>query len=133
MAESIVLDTSVLVKWFVNEHGSDSSRKIRSQQVAGKLVAHVSELALAELANALFSSGNLSKTDIANSVKAVMAINVAVHKISDVVLEAVEIAWEKNLTVYDAIHLALADKLNAKLATFDNEILRKAADIAVKP
>jgi predicted nucleic acid-binding protein len=48
-----------------------------------------------------------------------------VHNFSEVINNAVSIAIELNITVYDAAFLSLAEKLDAKLITLDLKLVKK--------
>ncbi|MEM3782722.1 MAG: type II toxin-antitoxin system VapC family toxin, partial [Thermofilum sp.] len=48
-----------------------------------------------------------------------------VHDFVEVLGETVSIAFEKGLTVYDSIYVALAEKLDAVLVTYDKVLLRE--------
>src|SRR3989344_9414163 len=54
MDNRIVVDTSVALKWFVEEEGSKKARKILEQYKSGSLEILAPEIIGLELANALF-------------------------------------------------------------------------------
>jgi predicted nucleic acid-binding protein len=49
----VVVDTSVVVKWFVPELDSDRALALRAAHVAGRIPLATADLCLVELANAL--------------------------------------------------------------------------------
>ena len=49
----------------------------------------------------------------------------AVHNFSEVINDAMALALELNITVYDAAFLSLAEKLDTRLLTLDQKLVKK--------
>lgn len=119
-----VLDTSVVVKWFSADGEDDlaSALRLRDEILAGKLAVTVPDLLLYELANALRYNPNLTAADVKAAVASVVDMGFAVRGLDSPdshLGRAVEIAFEGNVTVYDACFLALAELEGASLVTAD--------------
>lgn len=121
----IVLDASAAVKWFVREEESDRMLRLRDLIVRGELLALSPDFMLVELANVLRFARGLSKVDIVNAVRAVVAVGVQLRGFLELVDRAAGIALERELTIYDAAYAALAELEGAKLVTYDRELLGK--------
>ena len=132
MRISLVLDASAAVKWFVREEESDEMRKIRDLYLRNKLGIYVPSLLLLELTNALRYVKGLTAADVVNAVNALRALQINIVDDAELLDDAVSMAFESNITVYDAIYLALAKSTNSKLITYDTELLTKFKDIAKK-
>ena len=132
MQVSLVLDASAVVKWFVEEEESNEMRKIRDLYLKGKVTVYVPSLLFVEFANALRSVKGLTLTDVVNAVKALNLLRLNVVSDLDILDRAVELAFKTNITVYDAIYVALAKITNSKLITYDTELLNKFKDLARK-
>ena len=132
MKVSLVLDTSAVAKWFVEEDESSEMYRIRDLYLEGKITIHIPSLLFVELANALRYVKGLTSTDVANAIKALKILCLDVVDNMKVLDEAIEIAFNSNITVYDAIYVALAKTTNSKLITYDIELLSKFKDLAKK-
>jgi predicted nucleic acid-binding protein len=121
----VVLEASALAKWFLVEEESREMRLLRDKIIGSEVEAHVPSLVFVELADMLRYMRGLTPRDVTDSVAAAMSIGLVVHDIVEVLGEAVSIAFEKGLTVYDSIYVALAEKLDAVLVTYDKVLLRE--------
>ena len=120
----VVLDASAIAKWFLREEESEEMRKLLSGIVSGMLEAHVPSLAFVELANLLRYARGLTEEDVVKGVSAAMAIGLVKHEFEEVYDRAIRLAFEKKLTVYDAVYAALAEILDSYLITYDEQLLR---------
>ncbi len=132
MEISLVLDASSIVKWFVKEQESDEMCKIRDLFLEGKLAIYIPSLVFVELANALRYVKNFTASDVINAVKALKLLHLNVVGNDEILDEAIKIAFNYNITVYDALYVALAKITSSKLVTYDKELLTKFSDIARK-
>jgi predicted nucleic acid-binding protein len=119
-----VVDTSVVVKWFVDE--GDSA--LASQYIGTALVAP--ELMLAEIGNAIWKKWRKSEvtTEQAHMVTAFTASFVEILSGELLAEEAVRIAIELSHPVYDCYFLAMAHELDTQVLTFDRKLVRACAD-----
>jgi len=130
----LLIDTSVLVKWFHSEGESElvASRALRSAHVAGELNAHVLDLALYELGNVLVRALRWSAQDTADQLDDLVAIcGVPLAITSSWLRHAAALAVEHNLTFYDAAWAAAARDLGVGLVSADRQLL--ASGLAESP
>ena len=125
MPTEIVVDSSVVAALVTPEQYSDwASKKLLEYNDF-----HALDLNYYEVANAIKYKKS-EKFDAKDTLKAFnQATEIldlyAVHNFSEVINNALAIAIELNITVYDAAFLALAQKLNAKLLTLDQKLVKK--------
>ncbi len=128
--EKKVADASVVVKWFLEEEGSKEALQLREQHVAGKITIIVPELLFLEVLNALRYKGGTQK-NLAEANRALWDLQLHIEKSSSFLLEkASTLALEHNLSLYDALYLALALLYGCPLVTADSA-LAKAGNVVV--
>jgi predicted nucleic acid-binding protein len=132
----VVVDTSVVVKWFVPEADSDIALALRLAHSTGKIPLATADLCLVELANALrFRKPTPTAAEIGQAVRSVLSLDVRTVTPSPELIEsATRLAFERQLTVYDALFVALAADLGYELVTADNELVARCRDLSwVRP
>jgi len=125
MRRKVVLDASAVAKWYFREEESEEMRILRAKIVSGELEVHVPDLVFVELANVLRYARGASIADVVNGVKAAIALGMITHRFEQLLEKAAEIAFAKDLTIYDAVYSALAELEDAPLVTYDRELLAK--------
>jgi predicted nucleic acid-binding protein len=127
----VVIDTSVLAKWFIEEENSEQALRLRAAQMAGRVRGACPDFALVELGNVLryrFSAQDVER--VSASVRSIMSLGIKVVASSpEIVSEGVRVAYAHNLAVYDAIFVALAQDLGYPLVTADAELLRRTQSL----
>ena len=125
-----VIDSSVLVKYFTREKGWLEARKYI---IEGAITL---DLALKELANALWKK-NVQKTIDKELVKKI--INDILQEKPFIIVneqkyiqDALDISLQYNITIYDALFIALAHKLGLELVTADHKQAEAASKQGVK-
>jgi len=132
MKVSLILDVSAIAKWFVEEEESNEMRKIRDLHLKGEITIYIPSLLFIELANALKHVRGITPIDVANAVKALKILHLNIVNDMEILDKAIETAFNNDITIYDAIYVALAKATNSKLITYDTELLSKFKDIARK-
>ena len=125
MATDVVVDSSVIVALVTLEKYSEwASKSIKEHEYF-----HILDLSFYEVANAIRHkmSDNLSAKDGATAFKqAEKMMNLySVHSFSDVIADALNIAMELEISVYDASFLSLSNKLDMRLLTLDQKLAKK--------
>jgi predicted nucleic acid-binding protein len=120
----MVVDASVLLKWFVEEEGSAAARRLITRHAL-----FAPDLALAELANALWASATAGRFE---SRLAGAALDKAAHLLDLVpsapILErAFAMAVGLRHPVYDCLYLAAAEIAATQVVTADTRFQRAAA------
>jgi len=126
---AFVVDTSVVVKWFVDEGGTAQAKAIQLFEAfeAGRCALKAPQLLMFELANALMYSHKLSSAKIVDLLASFQDLKIEIEPLSlPTLAKAVEIACTCGATIYDAYFLALALETDSTLVTADEVFLRKA-------
>jgi len=125
----IVVDASVIVKWFVPEVGAAAAKALLS--AADELVAP--ELARVEVASALIRKairGQLSEADAGNTLRAWFRAladgQIFLLPNADDIEAAAELALELQHPLPDCLYLAAAERLGVALITADRDFARQA-------
>jgi len=127
----VVLDSSIIVKWFLKELYSEEAIKVRNDYVQRKISIAVPSLLIYEVLNALRYSGVYSEEELKEICLALNKYGFEIHDIEgDLKSKVVEIAYRHIITVYEASYVALAMKLKTVLYTADDELLEKFPKIA---
>jgi len=121
-----VVDASVVIKWFVPEVHSDAARRLlayRHDYVAPDLL-------FAETANTIWKKvrrGELSPGNGERLVRDVDRVAVETVPCRALAAEACALAIAVGHTVYDAMYLALAVRLDTRMITADESLARALA------
>lgn len=122
-ADLIVLDASVVVKWFHEEEGTQAAEQLQKRIADGEIRAIVPPLLFYEVANVLTLKAGSETEDViaAHNILENFPFQV-VEVIHAVLEEAIRVARERQLSVYDAIYVALAILSGATLITADKKL-----------
>lgn len=129
----IVLDTSVVVKWFSEEEGRELALDYLRQLQEGEVEIFLPELAKYELANALLKGKGLPfrLVDKVLGVFYSLPLNFVAENLQ-LAKESYQLAEKAGITYYDASFLSLAKDMNAALITANPRHQRKIRGIEIK-
>jgi len=129
MEKRVVVDTSVAVKWFSKEgeglapQALSLLRFCRDERI--KLV--VPDIIIYELANALKIGKSLPQQLVLQSIKDFMDFGPQIVSVDAYwVAQGLEFMFQANLTVYDAVFVAVAEVFDIPLITEDRKHHRKS-------
>lgn len=131
---SLLIDTSVLIKWFHEEGESEvaAARALRDAHVAGELDAHIIDLATYELGNVLIRALHWNATDVADQLDDLITLlGPPLGLASPWLRDAASLAKRHGLSFYDASWAAAAAGLGIALASADVGLVR--AGLAESP
>ena len=129
-AKKVVVDASVVAKWFMEEVYSDKAVLLRDKYVAREILLTSPSIMPYEVLNALRYSGLYSKEELVDIVRTLERYGIEHWDLEREYGERVaEVAIELNVSVYDASYVALAEIVNARLVTADEEIVTKAKNL----
>ncbi|MHA1401584.1 MAG: type II toxin-antitoxin system VapC family toxin [Candidatus Heimdallarchaeaceae archaeon] len=122
--EIIVIDASVLVKWFINESDSKYAIWIRNQYIEGTIKIIAPDLILYEVLNALKYSKIFDEKELKEISQTIIEYGITRYSFTkDLINTAIELAINNNLTIYDASYLSLAIHQKGILITADEKLL----------
>lgn len=127
MEGPVVLDTSVILKWFRQEEVLASQALApRDAYLDGRIVVTVLSLVAYELANVLCYRADLATDQVQTAVRSLFDMGFEWVLLSSAMTRrAVGIARAYQATVYDAAFAALAEWLNATFTTADERLARR--------
>ncbi|MBI5574149.1 MAG: type II toxin-antitoxin system VapC family toxin [Elusimicrobia bacterium] len=118
-----VLDTSVILKWFLEEPGTNEAVSFKSRYETGEIDIVEPDLLIYELANVLRYKKCFPETAIKAAVKSLYDLRIKFFTPTFSLMEnAVHISLKTNLSVYDCIYSSLAMKLSSPLITADRKL-----------
>lgn len=130
----LMIDTSVLIKWFHDEGENEVSeaRAIRDAHVRGDLDAHILDLAIYEVGNVLARGLNWTAARIGDQIDDLIAIvGSPIVMAQGWFRDAAALAQTHTLSFYDASWAATAIALRVPLVSADRRLL--AAGLAETP
>lgn len=120
--EKLLLDSSVVVKWFSEEEKTREVVEIRDAHVKGRVEILVTPLLLCEIANALRYKPDYDLQRLRKAVSALYGLHLVVEEIDEELLaRAGQIALEAGVTVYDALPVARAEGHQTICITADEQ------------
>lgn len=123
---NIVLDASIAVKWFniKNEDNVDIALEIQRRKISNKLEIIVPDLFFLEILNAFITKSKFSSGDVFIIEEALHKMNlIIIFPDNNILKNAIKIAYNSHLTIYDSLYLEVAKVNNALLLTEDKKIL----------
>lgn len=123
---TLLIDTSVVVKWIVAEEGSDIAMTFHGSDLAAP------GLMLLELGNVLWMKVRSGEMLAAQAIAGLTEVGSVVRTLStdNLQLRALEIGIDLNHPVYDCAYLALAEAGGMRVLTADKRLVKSAANTA---
>lgn len=126
----LVLDTSVILKWFTEETHSDVAVKLRNEFYRGIHGIVEPDLMIYEFANALNYNPNYTAEDVKKAIDSLVELQIDVMAPTIRLLkDASEIAKKHDITVYDAVFVALAKSIGAVFVTADKKLHNRIKEL----
>lgn len=117
-----VLDSSVVLKWFVDEVDSDLAIHLRDEYVEGLREIIIPDLLLYEISNALRYNTSFTVKEIKDSIDSIIDLEIEIVTPTKYLIhQSIEIARTDNITCYDAIFIALAVDIGDHVITADKK------------
>lgn len=123
-----VLDTSVVVKWFLEEEGSDRADLLLQQLAEDTTRAVVPSTLFSELANVFWvhRRNGLTEADAQNFWGELVHLPLDIIEVSHQLLfEALAFSFREQVSPYDSTFVVLARKLECDLVTADGVLWSK--------
>ncbi len=113
----VVVDASAALKWILDENGQDTALRLLDEDVL-----HAPDFLLLEVANVLWSKVRrriLDRPEADAAYEAIAAVPIAYTPVAELTVPARSLAHALDLSVYDALYAALAQRLRCAVATAD--------------
>ena len=126
----LVLDTSVILKWFTQENYSGVAVNIREDFYSGIHEIVEPDLLVYEFTNVLRYNPNYTTEDVVKAVDSLieMGLDIVVPT-AEVLKGAVTLAKKYDITVYDAVFVSLAKLIDATIITADEKLYGKVKEL----
>lgn len=126
----LVLDASVAVAWIIPDEANETARALFRRALTEP--AHTAFHFPSELANAVLTAQRCRRIDEAErlaGLRTVEQLGIRIDQVGPALVHTAvyELAAKRSLSLYDALYLELAIRLDLPLATLDNG-LREAAE-----
>lgn len=124
--DRLVLDASVVIKWYVEEEGTDRALRILDDYSNGKLDLISVQLMPFEVINALRYARDFGTLDLLKVGESLSKLQIGLFPLLDGLYEkAVSYAVEYGTTIYDASYLSLAMNTDSVFYTSDSKFVEK--------
>lgn len=115
----VVLDASVLVKWFIDEDDDEKPGLLLEAVKNNQLQLVLPDLALAEVANAIRFDRTYLEGECQQIIAQLLELDPVIVALQNVIPTAVSFVYQSKLTVYDALYVAVAEDFDIPLITAD--------------
>lgn len=123
----IVVDASIVIKWFCPEDGQDEALTIFQDHISGRDEIFVPDLLFYEVVNTLRYKNDLESPAVEEFIETLSKASLVRVGADDQFLKQVyNLAREFDLSVYDASYLALAEILQCVFVTADKKLTARA-------
>lgn len=122
----VVVDSSVVIKWFVLEPYSNEARQVLREYEMGVLNLLAPDFMLAEFGNILWKKRRfqgLQESDAQLIIDAFRRLTFVLTPTSVLLEEAYRLAISHQCTVYDALYLALSVREQCRFVTADRPLV----------
>jgi predicted nucleic acid-binding protein len=125
--EKIILDTSVIIKWFFEEDEKDvkNANLILNKYYNSEIRIIAPEIALFEISNVIKNRiKNLEDKNMgAEIIDKIFNLGIIFYVTKEILKNAFNIAIDINESVYDCIFIAVAEHFKSKFITDDKKLL----------
>lgn len=123
---TLVVDSSVVVKWYVIEEFRNEALAIRDSYLNGMFKLAAPNLMIYEVVNAVrYSRKDIQPEKLKAICESIAKYGFELYELKGEYANlAIDVALENNITVYDASYVALANYLDTILYTSDTKLLQ---------
>lgn len=122
----LVIDASVLIKFYVPEILSDRAQEVMSWVADGELMLLAPDLLYPETGNILWKKQRLHELtpdEVEEIVDAITSLPIKIEYSRQIMPLSVSIALHSGITVYDAMYVAVAGIYETKMITADRRLV----------
>jgi len=124
---SLVVDASIVIKWFVDEPLHENARQI----LTGREELHAPDLLISEIGNIAWKKimrGEIGEAHAQSIVSSLHDLPITLHPSVELIDRALQIASAIEHPVYDCLYLACAETVGSRLVTADEKLKRALAE-----
>ena len=127
---NVVIDASVLIKFYVPEILSDRAERVLADVEEGHIDLSAPDLIYPEAGNILWKKERLkelTRPEVGEITSAILSLPLKVEDSRSLMSLALEIAIVYRITVYDAIYVGLTRVFETRLITADRKLVEVLA------
>lgn len=135
MSRSLVIDSSVALKWVVTEPGSGEAASLLDDMTAGAVALLAPEHLVGEVANGLrkrVAQNVLTVEDACAALDAIAHLELTFVGGAGRWFRCLPAALEWGVTAYDALYVLLARDFDAELVTADERLHAAATGVPIR-
>ncbi len=121
----IVLDASVIVKWFNEEIYTDNAVILKEKYLKKQCIIYEPSLLFYEVSNALRYNPELGEKDVIQAIQSLIDLQLKIVDVDKWFLKSITLAYNHGITLYDSAYIALGLSLNAPIYTADEKLEKK--------
>lgn len=132
---NIIVDSSVIVKWYLPDEKDDYALKIQQDFTLKTIFISIPVLLFYEVNNILKSAAKslrISQGKTYQVYEDLFQLDFTVYSSAALLKEALRLAIAFDITSYDASYIALAEYLKVPFFTADEKLVKKASSGLVK-
>lgn len=131
--EKVILDTSVILKWYVQETQSEKANLLLEKYKQGSLSIFIPDIVSLELANALYFGARYKGKILEEILTSFYKLDLFVIPLSESVIWGTSKVMEKlSIAIYDALFIYLAEQKQIPLITADKKHHQKKFSKMIK-
>lgn len=124
--QTLVLDASVAVKWFIEEEDTDKALLIRKRYIERALELIAPDLVIYEIVNAMAEYSGMSDRHLEENIQSLFGLELDfVAPSSDLIAKIASSARKLRISTYDSSYLSMADYMGTYVVTADRELHRR--------
>lgn len=124
--KKVVLDASVIIKWFLEEKQRKAALLFRGEYQRGTREIYVPSLLLFEVANTFVHKSSIPLKDCQVYLEELIDLDLKVLVFSaQNWQEVAQVARDCRVSVYDAVYVVLAKNLDCEFITADKKLFQK--------
>ena len=126
----LVLDASVVIKWFLQEKSSKEALYYRQQHLEGKVALAAPALLPFEIINVLCTKPETGLPTIIDAIKVYRFSGITEYFLTEELAKAAAtLSKNYKISVYDAAYVALAQNVGCPFITADQNLYRKVKSL----
>lgn len=121
----IVIDASVVVKWFQEEKDSDKARSLQLDHIIGVNSILIPRLLYYELANTFCTKSHLPIKNIQHNFQALFKMKLQIYEEKEMdLMETTLLAKKKDTSFYDMLYAVVAKNKKCDMVTADERFVK---------
>jgi predicted nucleic acid-binding protein len=128
---ALLLDSSVVLKWFQqSEVLYEKAVRVRQAYLEGRIQLCLTDILFYEVSNVLRYKPDLNTVIVQKAMDSLFEMRLPMERLSaDRLARSIEVAFEYQVTLYDATFVAIAESANLDLLTADLKLFDQLGNL----